>query len=143
MGCLLENLSDFLWVRGYIGLGRNTIVVKNASMRDFRRLRVYRDALDFAVTIYRFTKLLPETERFGLSSQLQRAAVSVVSNIAEGTTGGNKEFARFLRISLGSANEIECQLEISSRVHDLDSSQLKEQIRKIQVSLGALLKSLK
>lgn len=113
-------------------------------MRDFRNLRVYQDAMDLVTNIYRFSSLLPDSERFGLRSQMQRAAVSIASNIAEGARGSDRDFARFLKYSLGSANEIECQLEICDRLYQLNSTkQLATSIKTLEAKIGALIKSLK
>jgi len=72
--------------------------------------KVWKEAMLLAAQIYEFVKKLPDSERYGLISQMQRAAVSVPSNIAEGAgRGSKKEYIRFLRISLSSLNEIETQ----------------------------------
>ena len=74
--------------------------------------------------VYELTRTLPVEERFGLSSQMRRAAVSVGSNIAEGCgRGGNVEFARFLRIAISSASELEFQLGLAKRLSMLDGTQ--------------------
>jgi four helix bundle protein len=65
--------------------------------------------------IYSVSRQFPDDERFGLTSQIRRAAVSVASNIAEGRgRKSDREFSRYLAISLGSANEVECQLVLDS-----------------------------
>jgi four helix bundle protein len=80
-------------------------------MADFKQLAVWQRSHQFALEIYRVTSSFPAAQRFTLTAQLQRAAVSVSSNIAEGCgRSGDAEFCRFLRIARGSANEIECQL---------------------------------
>jgi len=86
-------------------------------MRNFRELKIWQLAIDLAKKIYLLTKEFPATERYGLSSQLQRAAVSIPSNIAEGASRrSEKDFARFLEIALGSAYEVETQLIIAQEV---------------------------
>jgi len=80
-------------------------------MRDFRELKVWQKAHRFALDLYRDTQGFPAEERFGLTTQLRRAAVSVASNIAEGCgREGERDFARFLSIAGGSASEVEYQL---------------------------------
>lgn len=80
-------------------------------MHDFRRLEVWKEGVDLAVTVYSLTSAMPRRELFGLTSQIRRAAISVPSNIAEGAgRGGTKEMAHFLRISLGSLAELESHL---------------------------------
>jgi len=87
-------------------------------MRDHKRLQVFRLAEALAVEIYRATQRFPEDERFGLSSQLRRAAVSVGANIAEGATRPSKaEFVRFLTMAYGSAREIEFEVSLAVKLN--------------------------
>lgn len=77
-------------------------------MKDFREMQVWHKAHQLALHIYRITKEFPEDEKYSLTSQIRRAAVSIPTNIAEGC--GKKtdpDFARFLQISYGSANEVD------------------------------------
>jgi four helix bundle protein len=83
-------------------------------MGDFRRLSVWKYAHQLALEVHRTSRSFPATERYGLAAQMRRAAVSVVSNIAEGCGRQNdKELAYFLRIARGSVRELECQLLLS------------------------------
>ena len=85
-------------------------------MHNFRKLDTWLDGVELADTIYTLTASFPKTEIYGLSSQMQRAAVSVPSNIAEGSgKGSDRDFARFVSISLGSLVELETQIEIAYR----------------------------
>ena len=69
-----------------------------------------------SVVCYEVTKVFPKEEHFGLTSQMRRAAVSIASNIAEGAArSSSKEFVQFLHVSLGSASELETQIEIARR----------------------------
>lgn len=87
-------------------------------MKDFRSLKVWKKAHNLTLSIYTTSALFPDEERFGLTSQIRRAAVSVPANIAEGCgRGGDIEFARFLQIAMGSAVEIEYHLLLA---HDLN-----------------------
>ena len=84
-------------------------------MQNAHKLSVYREARDLAVEIYGLTADFPPAERFGLSQQMRRAAVSIGSNIAEGCgRSGNRAFLPFLHYAIGSANELAFQLEIAS-----------------------------
>ncbi|MFQ5411941.1 MAG: four helix bundle protein [Phycisphaerae bacterium] len=77
-------------------------------MQDYRKLKVWKPAHDLTVKVYRLTKKFPADERFGLTSQMRRCAVSIPANIAEGSgRGSRKDFVRFLRIASGSSNELE------------------------------------
>ena len=80
-------------------------------------LEVYKLSLDLVEDIYKLTKSFPASENFGLTSQLRRAAVSLPSNIAEGSSrGSTKDFIRFLNIASGSLTETETQLVIAERI---------------------------
>jgi four helix bundle protein len=75
---------------------------------DHKDLDVWKRSMDLVVKVYQITKLFPDTEKYGLSSQMRRAAVSIPSNIAEGAARkGDKEFIQFLYISIGSLSELE------------------------------------
>ncbi len=87
-------------------------------MRDFRKLDVWIDSIRLAEDIYRITAKFPREEKFGLVSQMNRASVSIPSNIAEGASRRTKKhFASFIDISMGSAFELETQLIISESLN--------------------------
>jgi len=86
-------------------------------MQTYRDLIVWQKAVELARHIYVLTRQFPIEERFGLASQMQRAAVSIPSNIAEGKLRGSpKEFVHFLRIAFGSGGELETQIEIAKQL---------------------------
>ena len=92
-------------------------------MQDHRRLRAWHLGQDIVVRIYRVTAGFPDDERFGLSRQLRRAAVSIPSNIAEGCGRDSQaELARFLSIATGSASECESQIVTAQRLGYIDSA---------------------
>ena len=81
---------------------------------NFEKLDVWQEAIQFADAIYRITKKFPEYERFGLTSQMRRAAVSISSNIAEGSSRLSRtDFARFVEIATGSLFEVISQTRIA------------------------------
>lgn len=92
-----------------------------SKIESYRDLRVWQKGVDLTERVYDLTRGFPSEEKFGLSSQLRRAAVSVPSNVAEGwgrnSTGA---FVRFLRIAHGSLTEIETQVTIAHRLGYLD-----------------------
>ena len=101
--------------------------------RNFREYKVWQDAVAYATQVYKVTSDMPWFEKKGLCDQLQRAAVSISSNIAEGAAKPtDADFARFLDTSLGSAYEVETQLLISKNVgyinDDLYQTLLRELI---------------
>ena len=89
-------------------------------MRPHERLDVWKKSIDFVVTLYKATDSFPKDEKFGLTSQLRRAAVSIAANIAEGAARKSaKEFSYFLSNSQGSASEVETELLIAHRLQYL------------------------
>jgi four helix bundle protein len=82
--------------------------------KSFRELDVWQRAMELAVAVYKLTTAFPDSERFGLVSQLRRAAVSIPSNISEGSGRATKgEYLQFLGHARGSAFEVETQLELA------------------------------
>jgi four helix bundle protein len=111
-------------------------------MRDFRKYDVWVDGIDFVTEIYTTTMTFPSDERFSLMSQMRRSAVSIPSNIAEGSSRkSNTEFARFIEISLGSAFELETQIIVSLKLKYITSdamAALVAQLHSLQRRLNAL-----
>ncbi|PLX22308.1 MAG: diversity-generating retroelement protein bAvd family protein [Marinilabiliales bacterium] len=86
-------------------------------MKDFKKLNVWQKGIDLVTSIYKISKNFPSEEKYGLSSQITRAAVSIPSNIAEGSSRfSEKDYFRFLEIALGSAFELETQLMIVEKL---------------------------
>ena len=106
------------------------------QVHNFRDLKVWQLSINAVVDIYKITSEFPADEKFGLISQIRRCAVSIPSNIAEGSgRGSNKDFARFLGIALASSYELETQLIISNRLDiiSIDSLNfLSEKLQEIQ-----------
>ncbi len=99
---------------------------------NFRKLDIWIDGVDLADKVYSMTSSFPTEERFGLSSQMQRAVVSIPSNIAEGSAkDSDKDFCRFLGISLGSLYELETQLEIAHRRSYMEEAVYTDLLEKI------------
>ncbi|NLP47432.1 MAG: four helix bundle protein [Clostridiales bacterium] len=100
---------------------------------NYKKLIVWQLAKSLALDTYRITKTFPEKERFGLISQMTRAAVSVPSNIAEGTSRRSaKDQIRFIEIAYGSLMELSCQIEISHELGYLDQEAFEEINAKIE-----------
>ncbi|AWW30464.1 diversity-generating retroelement protein bAvd family protein [Echinicola strongylocentroti] len=92
-------------------------------MHRYKELQVWKKAIDLAVEVYKITEGLPKQEKFGLISQINRAVVSIPSNIAEGAgRNSDKEFDQFLGIALGSAFELDTQLVISNKLNYIEES---------------------
>ncbi len=101
-------------------------------MHNFRKLQIWIDGMNLVDDIYNATDKFPKHELFGLASQMQRSATSVPSNIAEGSgKSSNKDFARFLSISVGSLFELETQVLIAERRGYIDNSQSQDLQNKI------------
>ena len=102
-------------------------------MHNFRNLNVWKKSKQLVKEIYSTTSKFPNNEDFVLSSQMRRAVISISSNIAEGSgRSGKKDFLKFLDMALGSAFELESQLEISIDLRYLDRNTFKELKLKIQ-----------
>jgi len=94
---------------------------------DHKDLDVWKKSMDLVELVYQLSSKFPSDERFGLTSQMRRAAISIPSNIAEGSARkGNKEFIQFLMISLGSLSELETQYLLAIRLKMADKNDLFE-----------------
>ena len=115
-------------------------------MGDFRKLEVWQKSQRLVSSVYRVTGTFPAAERYGLSSQMRRAAVSISANLAEGCGRmGAVELRRFVRISLGSLSELECELLLATDLQFLKSeisSQLIAEVRSIRGMLQNLHRAL-
>jgi four helix bundle protein len=112
-------------------------------MRNFRKLEVWIDARRLAKDVYQLSILLPVEEKFGLTSQVRRCAISVPANIAEGSAKeSQRDFIRFLQISLGSLYELESHLILAQDLQFLFEKQLYlilERIQTLQKRIYALI----
>jgi four helix bundle protein len=98
-------------------------------MHQFKELEIWKRSRLFCSQIYTITSKFPNDEKFGLTNQLRRAAISIPSNIAEGSSrNSNKDFARFLEIAIGSAYEIETQLLIAFDLDFIKSYELEKSV---------------
>lgn len=115
-------------------------------MRDFKTLNIWQLARKCTLDIYRVSESFPPSERYGLQSQLRRAAVSAAANIAEGCGhGSQRELKRFVRIARGSASEVESHLMLAEDLKLIDgeeSRSLLEEVRRLQKMLVAFLESI-
>ena len=129
-----------------------------AGARNFREYSVWKEAVDYATFVYKVTSKMPWFEKKGLCDQLQRAVVSISSNIAEGAArSSDADFAHFLDFALGSAFEVETQLTIAKNVgyfDNLDKNDFKgnlnvdyqglmDRIHSIEKQLNALISSIR
>ena len=117
------------------------------SARNFRNYKVWQEAVNYATKVYKVTAKMPWFEKKGLCDQLQRATVSISSNIAEGSAKpSNADFARFLDTALGSAYEVETQLLMSNKIGYINSekyNELLDGIVEIEKQLAGLIRSLR
>jgi four helix bundle protein len=108
-------------------------------MHSYSQLKVWQRSMTLCQEVYLLTRSLPSDERFGLSSQMRRAAVSIPSNIAEGTASRSaKGLERFLRFALGSEYELDTQLLLTTRVGFLDPDAV-EPVRTELVEIRAMI----
>jgi len=113
-------------------------------MHNFKELNIWQKSIDLVEEVYSLTKNLPDSEKFGLVSQLNRSSVSISSNIAEGSgRNSNKDFVRFLNIALGSSYELETQLILVNRLFkNHETKNIIEQLNEIQKMIRGFAKSL-
>nr|WP_068888072.1 four helix bundle protein [Pedobacter panaciterrae] len=117
-------------------------------MHQYKELKIWQKAMELVTRIYQVTREFPNVEKFGLVSQINRCAVSIPSNIAEGAgRNSEKEFVRFLAISHASSFELETQLIISRNINYLSNNNLNEfveqitELQKMNFALQSRLKS--
>jgi len=114
------------------------------ALKTHRDLDVWKKAMDLVENLYNITSNFPVEEKYGLVSQIRRAAVSIPSNIAEGAgRKSDKEFVQFLYVSMGSLSEVETQLLIAQRlkiISDCESFEDINSVRKMTVGLINYLK---
>ena len=116
-------------------------VIGDSQKRPHERLDVWQDSMLLVEAIYRLTARLPDSERFGLTSQMRRAAVSIPSNIAEGAARrSTPEYLRFLSIARGSLSELDTQMTIAQRLGFTEiSSEVDETLQRTYARLNALI----
>lgn len=114
------------------------------QIRSFKDLTVWQKSMDLVADIYSITSNLPKQEVFGLISQIQRAAVSIPSNIAEGSKRSSRiDFRQFCMVAAGSAAELETQLMIVKRIYpSISVESALQKIVEIQKMLNGLTKKL-
>jgi len=114
------------------------------ALRTYRNLEVWQKAIDLVESVYQLTKLFPSDERFGLTSQIQRAAVSIPANIAEGYGRKHKtEYRQFLSIAYGSLSELETQIIIAGNLGYLNSTELLNRIETLRRKMLNFIKYIK
>jgi len=113
---------------------------------DFRELRVWEDAMGLAEAVYGLSNAFPGDERFGLTAQIRRAAVSIPSSIAEGNArSSTRDYLRFISMALGSLAEVETQVALSIRLGFVGQSEaglVQGRCRAVATQLQALKRSL-
>jgi four helix bundle protein len=125
-------------VSGVAGTGEVKAVIKS-----YRDLEVWKESMNLVVECYRLTKKFPKNEIYGLSSQLQRAAVSIPANIAEGRQRQHKkEFIQHLSIAYGSLAELETHFQIAARLEYIDENRLSDMLNKTS-KIGKMINGLR
>ncbi len=116
-------------------------------MRNFKDFAIWKRSFELVDAVYQQSENLPNDEKFGLTSQIRRCAVSIPSNIAEGCSRRtDKEFARFLEIAIGSSFELETQLLIALRRNMLEKEKMEpilDELNQVQKMINAFYSKLK
>ena len=114
----------------------------NRKSNGFEDLKVWQKARFFAGKIYNISKRFPKEDLYGITNQMRRAALSIASNLAEGCAkNSDKDFLRYIRISLGSTSELKCQLIIANDVKILDDADCNDLISDL-TEIAKMLKGL-
>ena len=111
---------------------------------NFREIKIWQEALVIVKEVYAFTSNLPKEEKYGITSQINRSAVSIPSNIAEGSgRTSNKEFIRFLEIAISSSYELETQLILAQDLFNLSTNDFIENLHALQNRIGGFTRQIK
>ena len=103
------------------------------AIHNFREMKIWKESIGLVKNIYVFTQTLPKEENFNLISQMNRSAVSIPSNIAEGSgKTTNKDFKRFLDISIASSYELETQLILANEIYQMEIKELVTEVNNLQ-----------
>jgi four helix bundle protein len=103
-------------------------------MRNFRELEIWKNSMKIVVLVFELKNHFPKEELYGLWSQISRSAVSIPSNIAEGSAKtSDKDFKRYLQIALGSSYELETQIEIAQQVNILTKDQTTKILKDLTI----------
>ncbi|MBS0196929.1 MAG: four helix bundle protein [Planctomycetes bacterium] len=117
-----------------------------SEITSHRDLHAWQRAVEMGIAIYKASAALPQSERFGLTSQLRRGAVSVASNIAEGYgRGTSQDYLRFLRVARGALFEVDTQLVLAERLEYLSGTQCQSLQQSVQACgqvLSGLIRSI-
>ena len=117
----------------------------NQAVGDYKDLVAWQRAMDVGLQVYKATESFPSSEKYGLTSQLRRASVSVASNIAEGYgRGSTRDYLRFLRAARGSLYEVETQLLFAQQLEFVSSQaceQLRSRLKDVARVLAGLIRS--
>jgi len=120
--------------------------MENESIKTYKNLIVWQKSMDLVIDIYRLTEQFPKTEIYGLISQIRRCAISIPSNIAEGSKRGTrKDYRQFLLIAYGSGAELETQIEIAKRLQfgkDLNFKKIDNLLNEVMKILNKIISSL-
>jgi four helix bundle protein len=113
-------------------------------MQNYKELEIWKNSIKFCPKIYKITENFPDSEKFGLISQLKRAVISIPSNIAEGSAkSSDKHFVIFLENSLGSCYEVETQLLVSFQLNYISEENYNELESEITSIIKMIIKFIK
>ncbi len=117
--------------------------MENNKSHIFRKLEIWKKSMVLVEKTYLLTNQLPDSENYGLKSQMNRCVVSIPSNIAEGSgRNTDKEFVRFLRFSMSSSYELEAQLILVQNLFDINSEELISEFKNLQNMIGGFIRSI-
>ena len=116
------------------------------GIKSYRDLEVWQRSMEVVVNVYQLTKTFPQSEIYGLTNQIRRSSVSIPSNIAEGHVRPTKDYARFLKIAMGSVAELETQIAIAKKLpfgKNINFSKVDKLLDEVMRMLNKLINQLK
>ncbi len=113
------------------------------KVKSYKELIAYKKGYELVKIVYEITSSFPKEERYGITSQMRRAAISIPSNIAEGYMRGSKEYLQFLKIALGSSAELETQISLSYDLKFFDKNNFDKSLNLLQEVIKLLVTYIK
>ena len=142
--CVVVDRTLALASRTSLFFSHSTVLLLKRHKQIYRNLIVWQKSMQLVTKVYQYTKNLPKEEVYGLVSQMRRAAVSIPSNIAEGSRrGSRKDYRNFLIQGFSSGAELETQIEITKNIYHTQSMEMENLLEEVMKMLNKMVQQLK